>query len=185
MNLPLADEWRITKFSCASLQLNLYLFIIILIIGCGYRQNFLRKVKRKRMTYTIKQACEKTGMTYQGLKFYCNEGLVPNVKRDKNNRRIFDDHDIEWIKCLLHLRNCGMGIQEMKDYLDLCLKGEITIPKRKKILEKKVKDVKKRIAVLEGCLKFIDNKQKFYDDVLTGKIKYFSNLLPEYFPDKK
>ena len=28
------------------------------------------------------QVCEETGMTYQGLKFYCNEGLVPNVKRD-------------------------------------------------------------------------------------------------------
>ena len=31
------------------------------------------------MLYTMKQACELTGMTYQGLKFYCNEGLVPNV----------------------------------------------------------------------------------------------------------
>ncbi|MGN1174800.1 MAG: MerR family transcriptional regulator [Roseburia sp.] len=28
------------------------------------------------------------------LKFYCNQGLVPNVKRDKNNRRIFSDKDI-------------------------------------------------------------------------------------------
>ncbi len=26
------------------------------------------------MIYTMMQACEKTGMTYQGLKFYCNEG---------------------------------------------------------------------------------------------------------------
>ena len=47
------------------------------------------------MIYTMMQACEKTGMTYQGLKFYCNEGLVPNVKRDRLNRRIFDDRDIE------------------------------------------------------------------------------------------
>ena len=77
-----------------------------------------------------------------------------------------------------------MGIQEMKDYLDLCLRGEVTIPKRKKILEEKVKDVKKRITVLEGCLKFIDSKQKFYDDVLAGKIKYFSNLIPDYFSDE-
>ena len=38
------------------------------------------------MRYTMMQVCKETGMTYQALKFYCNEGLVPNVKRDKNNR---------------------------------------------------------------------------------------------------
>lgn len=35
------------------------------------------------MVYTMMQACKQTNMTYQTLKFYCNEGLVPNVKRDK------------------------------------------------------------------------------------------------------
>ena len=34
------------------------------------------------MCYTMMQVCKETGMTYQALKFYCNEGLVPNVKRD-------------------------------------------------------------------------------------------------------
>ena len=52
------------------------------------------------MTYTMMQACREAGMTYQTLKFYCNQGLVPNVKRDKNNRRVFDEHDLEWIKSL-------------------------------------------------------------------------------------
>lgn len=39
--------------------------------------------------YTMLETCRKTGMTYETLKFYCNEGLVPNVKRDKNNRHVF------------------------------------------------------------------------------------------------
>ena len=39
------------------------------------------------MLHTMMQACKETNMTYQALKFYCNQGLVPNVKRDKNNRR--------------------------------------------------------------------------------------------------
>ena len=37
--------------------------------------------------YTMKQACEACGMSYETLKFYCNEGLVPNVKRSANNYR--------------------------------------------------------------------------------------------------
>ena len=27
------------------------------------------------MRYTMMQVCKETGMTYQALKFYCNEGL--------------------------------------------------------------------------------------------------------------
>lgn len=75
------------------------------------------------MLHTMKQTCEKTGLTYDTLKFYCNEGLIPNVKRDKNNYRVFNDKDIAWINSLSCLKNCGMGILEMKEYLDLCLKG--------------------------------------------------------------
>lgn len=78
--------------------------------------------------YTMKEACEETHMTYQTLKYYCNEGLVPNVKRDKNNHRIFDEKDVRWIKDLICLKKCDMSIGEMKIYLELCLEGESTIP---------------------------------------------------------
>ena len=46
--------------------------------------------------YTMKEAFAKTGLSYETLKFYCNQGLVPNVKRDSQNRRIFNDRDIDW-----------------------------------------------------------------------------------------
>lgn len=86
--------------------------------------------------YTMMEACRETDMTYQALKFYCNEGLVPNVKRDKNNRRVFDERDVKWIRDLVCLKKCGMSIQEMKAYLDLCLQGPSTIPARKEMLTK-------------------------------------------------
>ena len=97
------------------------------------------------MIYTMKQACEKTGLTYDTLKFYCNEGLIPNVKRDKNNYRVFNDKDIEWIKSLSCLKSCDMSIAEMKEYLDLCLKGKSTIPERQEILNNKLKELEQQI----------------------------------------
>lgn len=74
--------------------------------------------------YTMKQTCEQVGVKYETLKFYCNQGLVPNVKRDSNNRRIFDEKAIAWIQNLTCLKKCGMSIQEMKEYLALCLEGK-------------------------------------------------------------
>ena len=87
--------------------------------------------------YTMMQVCRELDMTYQTLKFYCNEGLIPNVKRDHNNRRVFDEKDVKWIKDLTCLKKCGMSIQEMKEYLDLCLQGQSTIPKKKRNVRKK------------------------------------------------
>lgn len=127
--------------------------------------------------YSMKQACEQVGMTYEALKFYCNEGLVPNVKRDANNHRVFDDRDIAWIKSLTCLKNCGMSIQEMKEYIALCQAGESSIPKRKEILAVKRAELLSRIAELHACVDYIDWKQGFYDDVLSGKTKYYSNLI--------
>lgn len=127
--------------------------------------------------YTMKQTCIEVDMSYETLKFYCNEGLIPNVKRDKNNHRIFDDRDIAWIKSLSCLKNCGMSIQEMKVYLELCLEGPSTIPTRKQILEVKRKDLLAQIDKLESAVNYIDDKQQFYDDVLSGKREYISNLI--------
>ncbi len=130
------------------------------------------------MLYTMKQACEQTGMTYEGLKFYCNEGLIPNVKRAPNNHRVFDERDIAWVKSLLCLRDCGMGIQEMKEYTRLCLLGAESIPERKAMLQAKREQISERIHFLEDTLRYIDTKDKFYDDVLAGRREYFSNLIP-------
>lgn len=128
------------------------------------------------MLYTMKQTCEKTGLTYDTLKFYCNEGLIPNVKRDKNNYRVFNDKDIAWIKSLSCLKNCNMSIGEMKEYLELCLKGESTIPERQKILNNKLKELEEKMAKIQDSINYIHWKQNFYNDVLRGKTQYYSNL---------
>lgn len=131
----------------------------------------------KDTTYSMKQACEKTNLTYDTLKLYCNEGLVPNVKRDKNNYRIFDDKDIAWINSLSCLKNCGMSITEMRECLALCLKGKSSISDRKKILDIKLRELEHKKQEIQGAIDYVNWKHKFYDDVLAGKTKYFSYLI--------
>ena len=126
--------------------------------------------------YSMKQACQMTHMRYETLKFYCNQGLVPNVKRDAANRRLFDDSDIAWINSLSCLKKCGLSLTEMKHYLDLCLQGQATIPERKQILLNKRSELLARQQELQDALDYIDCKQGFYDDVLSGKTPCVSNL---------
>ena len=126
--------------------------------------------------YTMMQVCRELDMTYQTLKFYCNEGLVPNVKRDNHNYRVFDERDIEWIRSLSCLKNCGMGIKEMQHYVTLCLMGSSSIPTRKMILADKKQALLAQLNQINESIAYIDAKQQYYDDVLSNKIEYTSNL---------
>lgn len=128
-------------------------------------------------TYSMKETCNLTNLSYDTLKYYCNEGLIPNVKRDKNNYRIFSENDIKWINGLTCLKNCGMSIKEMKEYLNLCLEGEKSIPKRKEVLNVKLKELENKKNKIQKSIDYINFKHNFYDNVLSGKIKYYSNLI--------
>ena len=65
----------------------------------------------------------------------------------------------------------------MKEYLQLCLKGEATIPERQVILEAKLRELEHKIQKINDSIDFIHWKQEFYENVLNGKVQYFSNLI--------
>ena len=84
---------------------------------------------------------------------------------------------LDIVKSLNCLKNCGMSISEMKEYINLCLAGESTIPERKAILDIKRTALLEQLKQVQDCIDYIDWKQGFYDDVLSGKTKYYSNLI--------
>ena len=59
----------------------------------------------------------------------------------------------------------------------LCLEGPSTITRRKEMLSVKREELLSSIQELESCVDYIDWKQQFYDDVLSGKRPYVSNLI--------
>ncbi len=60
--------------------------------------------------------------------------------------------------------------------MELCIEGEKTIPRCKKILNLKLGKLENDIRIIQESIDFIKWKQVFYDDILSGKIKYYSNL---------
>lgn len=128
--------------------------------------------------YTMKEACECSGLPYETLKFYCNQGLVPGIKRNANGHRVFDERTVRWVESLTCLKRCGMSIAEMKSYVDLCLQGEASIPERKVMLEGIRERLTEQQREIKESIDYIDWKQNFYDEVLRGETPYVSNLLP-------
>lgn len=130
--------------------------------------------------YTMQECCKMTGLNYDTLKYYCNIGIIPNVKRDKfNNYRVFDDNDINWIKGIICLKKCNFSLNEIKLYCDLCLKGKDSIPERKKMLIEHKKQLQEQISSIQESIEYINKKNELYDKFLSGETEYFSYILNE------
>lgn len=127
--------------------------------------------------YNMKDVCDKTNLSYETLRYYCNLGLVPNVKRDKNNYRLFDDRDVAWINGLQCLRKCGLSIKELQDYMELAKKGKSTILQRKAMLDSKLLDLLDIKSEIDQSIAYIKDKNLYYDKVLSGEIEYTSNII--------
>ena len=78
-----------------------------------------------------------------------------------------------------------MTIVEMKEYLHMCMAGKDSIPERKIMLTRKQEALKEKLASIQEAIAYIDWKQQFYDDVHSGKIKYYSNFVPPADEDKQ
>ena len=63
--------------------------------------------------------------------------------------------------------------------MTLCLQGQASILERKAILERHREDLEQRMREIQSSIDYIDRKQNFYDEVLAGKTKYFSDLITE------
>lgn len=133
-----------------------------------------------KMKYTMKDVCQQTGLSYDTLKYYCKIGLIPNVSRNQNNYRLFDEYHINWINSLLCLKKCGLSIKMMQEYLKLCLQGPQSIPQRIEMLNDVQQDIKQKIEQLNDDLNYIENKLCLYQRMLNKEIPYKSNLIDKY-----
>ena len=124
--------------------------------------------------YTMKEVCQIVGWSYETLKYYCKEGLIPNVKRDKNNYRVFDENNIEWIKGLQCLKKCGMSLKDMRMYLDYCMQGPVSIPERVNMLNETKEDLERRKTEIQVSLNYIEQKKELYRDMQEGRKPYVS-----------
>lgn len=125
---------------------------------------------------SMKYVCNEVGLTYETLKYYCIEGLVPNHKRDAQNHRKFSEKDIAWIKGLICLRKCGMSIKDMKKYMHYCIQGKETITQRKAMLSETKAQLENKLIEIQNSLAYIETKQNYYDAILAGELEYTSNL---------
>lgn len=96
--------------------------------------------------YHIKEIAELTNVPQSKIRYYEKEGLLPSIKRDKNNIRVFTDKDIELINLVKCLRNIGMPLKEIKKNINLLMKKNTNLKKEDILIEHREKlETQKRL----------------------------------------
>ena len=114
------------------------------------------------MEYSIKQAAEKVSLTEYTIRYYDKEGLLPFVERDKLGNRAFTEDDLEWLGLICCLKNTGMTIKQIKEFIRLCLDGDETLEIRKELLIEHRREVLRKINELKLNLEKISYKISHY-----------------------
>ena len=127
------------------------------------------------MSYTISEAAEKTGLPPSTIRFYDKEGLLPNIKR-KNGIRVFEDMDLRLMGLLTCLKNTGMPIKRIRDYVELTSKGDDTLQERYEIIKAQRKCVLDQIEQLQYYLEELDFKDWYYNKALAAGSESAINL---------
>lgn len=127
------------------------------------------------MSYTISEAAEKTGLPPSTIRFYDKEGLLPNIKR-KNGIRVFEDMDLRLMGLLTCLKNTGMPIKRIRDYVELTSKGDDTLRERYEIIKAQRQFVLAQIEQLQYYLEELDFKDWYYNKALAAGSESAINL---------
>ena len=127
------------------------------------------------MSYTISEAAEKTGLPPSTIRYYDKEGLLPNIKR-KNGIRVFEDMDLRLMGLLTCLKNTGMPIKRIREYVELTSKGDDTLRERYEIIKAQRQFVLDQIEQLQYYLEELDFKDWYYNKALAAGSESAINL---------
>ena len=124
------------------------------------------------MEYSIKQVSEKTSLKPYVLRYYEKEGLLPLIGRSESGIRKYSEYDLEWIGLICCLKNTGMSIKQIKDFVELSVQGNETLKQRCEMLIEHKQNVESQIEEMQKHLQKV-----------ACKISYFTAQCEKYNED--
>jgi DNA-binding transcriptional MerR regulator len=121
------------------------------------------------MGYTIKAVSEKTKLSEHALRYYEKEGLLPHIGRNASGVRRYSNGDLEWLGLICCLKNTGMSIRQIRDFVNLSSQGPRTLEARRDMLIEHKLSVEAHIGEMHRHL-----------DKVARKIAYFTEQCERY-----
>ncbi len=114
----------------------------------------------------IKEVSEKYNISTDTLRYYERIGLIPPVSRNEHGYRDYTEYDCNWVFFAKVMRNAGVSVESMIEYVSLFLEGNNTQDIRKQILLDQQEKLESKIKSMQETLKYLKHKIAVYDDYI-------------------
>lgn len=121
------------------------------------------------MFYSVQEVATMLNINVHTIRYYTDQNLIPNLKRDNHGYRKFDEESIHWLIIIYYLRQCEMSIRQIRHYISLCIQGNPTIEERYWIITSLREKTKQQLLETTARLDFLNEKLEQFDQILSGE----------------
>lgn len=109
----------------------------------------------------IAEVADKYDMPVDTIRYYERIGLIPHVERTSGGIRDFRETDCNWVEFIKCMRNAGVQIEALVEYVALFQEGEGTEEARKEILIEQRDLLLARARELEATIGRLNDKIEY------------------------
>lgn len=109
---------------------------------------------------TIAEVAAKVGLSTDTLRYYERVGLLPPIPRNANGIRNYGEAECGWIEFVKCMREAGLSIEALAEYVRLQREGDATAKARLELLVEQRRLLEERANAIKGCIERLDYKIK-------------------------
>lgn len=116
---------------------------------------------------TITEVSHKYDISQDTLRYYERIGLLPRVNRNKSGIRDYTEEDCRWVEFIKCMRDAGLPIEILIEYVGLFQQGDASIEARRALFVEQRKLLVKRMEDMQKTLERLDYKIASYEPKVT------------------
>lgn len=119
---------------------------------------------------SITAVSQKYNITPATLRYYEQIGLLPPIPRKPNGNRYYPEIIQDLIEMIICLRNSGVAVEPLIEYVRLMQQGPKTLKQRQTLLEQQRALLQQKQVSLHKSIQRLDHKINLYE---TGQVKEY------------
>lgn len=105
------------------------------------------------------------------LRYYERIGLIPPVNRNNSGIRDYTEDNLKWVEFIKCMRNAGLPIEALIEYVGLFQQGDETLEARKELLIEQRDLLFVKMEDMKNTLERLDYKIERYEQTVREKEK--------------
>ena len=122
---------------------------------------------------TIKEVSEKYDISADTLRYYERIGMIPEVTRNANGIRNYQESDLGWVELAICMRSAGLPVEALIEYVKLFQIGDSTFEARRQLLKEQYDILEEQKQQIEATMERLKYKVSRYEEaVKTGVLTW-------------